>query len=146
MKKLIAFFLFITISVCNLNSQNKIIKGRVLDDNLETLPYVHIFIKDSIEIGKTDFDGFFQIEIPVSDKKLLFRYVGIDPTTVVLAEQCIEVEVILMLTGTHDFISKKRAEKKRKKRFKMLPEIYKQAYETGLFKSEKPCYERYFEP
>ncbi|MFD0975402.1 carboxypeptidase-like regulatory domain-containing protein [Salinimicrobium gaetbulicola] len=145
MKKLLAFLVVLTVSVCNLNSQNKTIKGRVIDDYLETLPYVPIFIKDTLEIGKTDLDGFFQIDIPANENKILFRYVGIDPTTIELVDQCNEIEVIMMLTGTHDFISLKRAEKKREKRYKMLLELHKQAHENGLFKSEKPCYAREFE-
>ena len=146
MKKVASFFLILTVSISILNSQNKIVEGRVLDDNLEILPAVQIFIKDTIEIGKTDFDGFFQIEVPISENKLLFEFVGIDPATINLVENCDEVEVIMMLTGTYDFMSLKRAEKKRKKRFKMLPELHKQAFEIGLFKSEESCYNRDFEP
>ena len=66
--------------------------------------------------------------------------------TVELEEQCDDVEVIMMLTSGSCFSSLKRNEKNRKKRFKRLPELHKQAFDAGIFKSEKPCYERPFEP
>ncbi|TQI71214.1 carboxypeptidase-like protein [Gramella sp. Hel_I_59] len=146
MKKLLALLIISIVSIGHLNSQNKIIKGRVIDNNLETLPGVPIFINDTIKIGKTDLDGFFKIEIPANKNKISFKYVGIDPATIELDDRCEQIEVIMMLTGTHDFESLKRSEKERKKNFKMLPEIHKQAYNKGIFKIEQPCYSREFEP
>ena len=46
MKKLIILFILIVTSMCSLYSQTKTIKGRIIDDNLETLPYVSIVIND----------------------------------------------------------------------------------------------------
>ncbi|MCX2682162.1 carboxypeptidase-like regulatory domain-containing protein [Galbibacter sp. EGI 63066] len=146
-KKLL-FTLVIALSVSNycLYSQNKTIKGRIIDDNLEPLPYVSIRISDTLEIGKTDLNGFFQIDIPVCQKEILFRYVGMDPTTIELVDKCNRVDVVMMLSGTYDFITLKRADRKRKKRYKKLPEIHKQAFEKNIFETEHACYRREFEP
>ena len=115
MKKLL-IIIVISFSMSSLYSQNKTIKGRVISDHLEILIGVAIMINDTIEVGRTDINGFFQIEIPVSERKILFMFVGVDPSTIELANECDEIEVVLMLSSSYDFISLKRAEKKRKKR------------------------------
>lgn len=145
MKKLLILFIVIGISMCNLYSQNKTIKGRVIDDNLETLAYVSIVINDTVEVGRTDLNGFFQIDIPVSVKKILLGSVGLDPAIIELVDKCDEVEVVMMLSGTYDFITLKKVDRLRMKRFKKLPELHKEAFKKGIFKSEYACYNREFE-
>jgi len=146
MKKLLILCLVLSFSTSSLYSQNKTIKGRVIDDNLETLPYVSIAINDTVEIGKTDLNGFFQIDIPISVKKLLFSTVGIDLASIELADKCNEVEVVMMLSGTYDFITLKKVDRLRMKTFKKLPEIHKEAFKKGIFKTDKACYTREFIP
>jgi hypothetical protein len=68
-----------------------------------------------------------------------------DPTTIELVDKCDKIEVVMMYTYTYDFITFKRAERKRKKRYKKLPEIHKQAFEKGIFETECACYNREFE-
>ena len=145
MNKLLMLFIVIGISICSLYSQNKTIKGRVIDDNLETLAYVSIVINDAVEVGRTDLNGFFQIDIPISVKKILFGSVGLDPTTIELVDKCDKIEVVIMLSSTYDFITLKHAERKREKRYKKLPEIHKQAFEKGIFETDNACYIRKFE-
>ena len=60
-------------------------------------------INDTVEVGKTDLNGFFQIDIPVSEKKILFKYVGLEPAIIELVDTCNEVEIVMMLSGTYDF-------------------------------------------
>ena len=146
MKKLLILFIVIGISMCNLYSQNKTIKGRVIADDLETMPLVSIMINDTAEVGKTDLDGFFQIDIPFTEKNILFKSVGLDPTTIELEDKCDEVEVVMMLSGTYDFITLKKVDRLRMKRFMKLPELHKEAFEKGIFKTEYACYIYEFEP
>ena len=146
MKRLLIIFIVLNFSTSGLCSQNKSIKGRVIDNNLETLPYVSIFIKDTVEVGKTDLNGYFQIDIPVCEKKISFEMVGLDKATIEIVDNCDKIEVVMMLSGTYDFISLKRAERKREKRYKRLPEIHKQAFDKGIFETEQACYNREFEP
>ncbi|MCB0456208.1 MAG: hypothetical protein R2776_04505 [Flavobacteriaceae bacterium] len=139
MKKLIIFTL-ISLSTYNLYSQNKTIKGRVIAEDFEILPGVSIITNDTIVVGKTDLNGFFQIDIHASEKKILFFSIGLEQTTIELLDKCDNVEVVMMLDFTYDFITLKTINRKRKKRFKKLPNIYKQAFLRNLFESEYPCY------
>ena len=116
MRKLLILFIVISVSICSVFSQNKTIKGRVISDQFDILPGVFIMINETVEVGKTDLDGFFQIDIPVSEKKILFGSVGLDPTTIELVDKCDKIEVVIMLTGTYDFITLKRAERKKEKK------------------------------
>ena len=70
MKKLVIIFIVLCVSNCSLYSQNKTIKARTINDQFETMSFVSIMINDTIEVGRTDLNGFFQIDIPVSEKQL----------------------------------------------------------------------------
>lgn len=146
MKRLLIICMLISVSAGSLYSQNKTIKGRVIDDNLETQAFVSIVINDTVKVGKTDINGFFQIEIPVSTKKLSFSTVGVELASIELANKCDEVEVVLILRCTCDFMTLKKVDKFRMKKFKKLPELHKEAFEKGLFKTDKACYTRKFIP
>jgi len=127
-------------------AQNKIIKGRAIDDNFETTRGVFIMINDTVKVGETDLNGFFQIEIPTSVKKILFRYIGLEATTIELMDKCDEVDVVMMSSGSYDFISLKKVDRLRMKRFKQLPELHKEAFDKGIFKTDKACYTQEFIP
>ncbi len=146
MKKLIIIFIILSVSTGSLYSQNNTIKGRVISDHFEILIGVIIMINDTVEVGRTDINGFFQVGIPVSAKEILFVFVGVDQATIELVDTCDKIEVVMMCSGTDDFITLKRAERQRKRRFKKLPEIHKQAFENGIFETEYACYNREFEP
>ena len=62
----------------------------------------------------TRLNGFFQIGIPISEKKILFESVGLDPATIELVDKCDEVEVVMMLSSTYDFITLKKADRLRR--------------------------------
>lgn len=146
MKKSLIIFIALCVSTCSLYSQNKAIKGRVISDDLEIVPLASIMINDSVEVGRTDLNGFFQIDIPASMEKILFRDIGFEQVTIEFVDKCDEVEVVMMLSSTYDFITLKKADRLRMKRFKMLPELHKEAFEKGLFKTDKPCYTQKFIP
>jgi len=145
MKKIIIVFIVLSISIFSLYSQNNTIKGRVISEDFETLPEVSIMINDTVEVGRTDINGFFQIDMPISENKLLFEFVGMESTNIELVDKCDKIEVVMMYIYSYDFMTLKRAEKRRKKRYKKLPELHKQAFEKGIFKTEYACYNREFE-
>lgn len=146
MKKLLVTLIVAYAAVCSAYSQSTTIKGRVISNQLEPLIGVLITINDTVEVGKTDIDGFFKIAVPALEKRISFKFVGVDPTTIELADKCDEVEVVMMLRGTHDFVSLKKVDRLRREKFKKLPELHKEAFEKGLFKTEKPCYTQAFIP
>lgn len=128
-------------------SQNRTIKGKVVDNHaFQSLGYVSIVINDTVEVGRTDLGGFFQIEIPVSLKKISFRSVGMESADIELADECDEVEIVMMMRANYDFITLKKVDRLRKKEFKKLPELHKIAFEKGLFKTDKACYSQEFIP
>jgi hypothetical protein len=53
---------------------------------------------------------------------------------------CNNLEVILQLSATYDFMSARKIDKLRKKEFDKLPVLHQSAFEKGIFKSSKPCY------
>jgi hypothetical protein len=118
----------------------------VIFDHFEPVPLALIMINDTVEVGRTDLKGLFQIDIPVSVNKLLFMSVGIEPTVIVLADNCDEVELVMMLSGTYDFITLKKADRLRMKEFKKLPGLHKEAFSKGIFKTDKACYTQEFIP
>lgn len=146
MKKVLIIFILLSVSIFSLYSQNKTIKGRVISEDFDFLTGVSIMINDTVEVGRTDLNGFFQIDIPVSEKKISFVFVGLETTTIELIDKCDKIEVIMMYIYTYDFMTLKRAERKREKRYKKLPEIHKQAFEKGIFKTDKACYTQKFIP
>jgi hypothetical protein len=144
MKKLIIIFIILGVSTNSLYSQNKTIKGRVISEFFDTLSFVSIRINDTIEIGRTDLNSFFQIDIPVSVKKILFGSGGIEPAAIVLADTCDEVEVVMMLSSSYDFKTLRMVDRLRMKRFKKLPALHKQAFVKGFFKTDNACYTQEF--
>ena len=130
--------------MCSTYSQNKTIKGRVISDQLESIPGAIIAINDTLVVGKTDVDGFFQIDIPITVNKIFFKYVGLEPTNIELVDKCDTVEVIMILSGTYDFMTLDKVDKLRWKRFKKLTILHKEAFEKGMFKTEEACYKQEF--
>lgn len=145
MKNLSILLIVIGISICSLYSQTRTIKGRVIADDFEILPQVSIMINDTVEVGRTDANGFFILDIPTSGKKILFMFLGMELTTIELVDKCDKIEVVMMSAIIYDFVSLRRAEMRRKKRYKNIPEIHKQAFNKGIFETESACYHRKFE-
>lgn len=144
MKQLLIPFIVLIVSANSLYSQNKIIKGKVISDDFENVPLASIIINDTIEVGKTELNGFFQINIPISQKKILFKFIGLETTPIELTDTCDKLEVVMLSRATYDFVTPKRVDRLRMKRFKKLPELHKEAFEKGLFKTQKACYTQEF--
>lgn len=146
MKKLLIIYILLSVSNCSLYSQNKTIKGKVIAEDVDTLPYTLIFINDTVKVGRTDLNGFFQLDIPISVKKILFMNVGFEPATIELVDTCNVLEVVMMFSVTYDFITLKKVDRLRMKRYKKIPELHKEAFEKGLFKTDTVCYTQEFIP
>lgn len=107
---------------------------------------VYIQNSDTLLLGKTDMDGGFKISIPQETGKLLFGYVGMEWTEIKLKKYCDTIEVIMLYSGTYDFMSSKKIDRLRKKRFDKLPIAHSEAVRNGLFKNNNICYDRVFKP
>lgn len=145
MKKSILLFSVLTFLSFRLCGQTRTIVGRVYTEDLETLPGVWIQISDTLRIGETDIEGRFKIKISHDTDKLIFRAVGMEATTLQIDNSCDTIEVLMMYHGTYDFISPKKIDRLRLRRFKKLPKLHLQLYEKGDFSTKTTCYSQIFE-
>jgi CarboxypepD_reg-like domain len=142
-------FIFITTLLLfdtNLCGQTRTIHGRVISQDLEPLPYVHIQNKDTILFGKTDLNGRFKIDVPQQTQSLFLTWVGFERKNIKLNSDCDTLEIIMLNASTYDFMSPKKIDRLRLKQFKKLPELHLQAYDKGLFSKETTCFSNEFEP
>ena len=128
----------------DIQGQTRIFQGIVITEDLEYLPYVDIKINDAKTVGKTDTSGRFRVEVPEKTEKAIFSFVGFEPAIINLKNSCDTLEIIMMYSGTYDFISPKKVNKLMLKRFKRLPELHLLAFGKGIFVTKSACYEQDF--
>jgi hypothetical protein len=139
--------IFITLFFCFYSTfGQRNLSGRVIDEYLESAIGITIFDKDTIEIGKSDLNGYFKIELPQKTDKLIFAEVGYEWKNIYVPKNCNNLEIVILLSGTYDFMSSNKIDRIRKKRFDQITELHLQAYKKGIFKTEKPCFKQEFEP
>ncbi|TKG90718.1 hypothetical protein EYV94_22905 [Puteibacter caeruleilacunae] len=144
--KVLLSLLIVILSTSILSGQEtKIITGRIISEDIEPIPKAIIHNMDTIALGSTGVDGYFKIEVPAETKELLLGFIGMEWISVKIREDCQNLEIIMMVDVIYDFISIKRINKKRYKRFKGLAKRHLQAYERGIFKSRTPCISYVFE-
>ena len=132
-------------SVNSIYSQNRVFQGKVIDEyDFEPLPYADIIINDSIKVGRTGLDGCFQFETSLPVNKLSFRYVGFENAELRLSENCNLIELIMIDWPHRCFMSLRKINKDRRKHYKNLPKLHKEAYEKGIFQSPEACYTQEF--
>ena len=140
---ILSFIFFIQLSF----SQSTIsIKGKVVDESITPLPGVSIVVDEKV-VATTDFDGKFQIEINRDIKTVVFRFVGMETLTVLLKENCTNLELVLLNDGGCFLgASLQKVNRIRKRKFNNREKYHKMAYDKGLFSTETFCGEAHFEP
>ena len=128
----------------NLNGQIRDIQGLIISEDFEELPNVRIQNIDTLLLGETDLNGHFKIEIPQKTDKLLLSFIGMEWTTIELTEDCDKIEIIMMYDAIYDFMSLRKVDRLRLKRFNKLPELHKIAYKKGIFLTEIQSYKQDF--
>lgn len=144
MRITLTIIFLISVVTGNLFCQTRTISGLILSEDFEELPAVGIHQIDTTLIGKTDINGRFSIEIPSDTDSLILTFIGFEWTTIYLQADCDTFEVVMMYDVIYDFISARKIDRLRKKRFEKLPFIHQQAYEKGIFKTDTPCYSQVF--
>ncbi|MEP6466003.1 MAG: hypothetical protein ABJB05_06840 [Parafilimonas sp.] len=124
--------------------QVKIITGKVIDEYFDAVPYAQIQNSDSVSLAATDINGQFSISVPIETKSLLIVSISCEPTTVHLTDSCNQIDLIIMRFASYDYISLKKVDKLRMKRFKRLPKLHLAAYKKGIFKTSAACYTQDF--
>ena len=140
---LIATILFLTFDT---TAQIRIIIGKVIDKFLNPISQAYIQNSHTILLGKTDINGQFRISIPIETKLLIIAGVGFESASINLTDSCNQFDIVLLLSGTYDFISLKKVDKLRMKQYKKLPELHFAAYQKGIFGSDSACYTQNFIP
>jgi hypothetical protein len=141
---------FITACCLTANGQTKTLRGKVLlsepsyekgvDSEFLLAPDAKIFSEDTFELGTSNKQGIFEIEVPENTSKIYVAWVAYDWETIELSDNCEQLEIVLIPAVIYDFVSLKRANKLNEKhRNKWLPELYQQAFEQGYITSENPC-------
>lgn len=138
---LLCVFLF---SSSGIYGQTRVVYGKILDDYLEIVGFARIQSSDSTILTKTDLQGKFKIEIPLEETKLIISGLGYEWATIELPKDCENLEIILLLSGIYDFMSFRKINRLRKKRFKELTYIRSEAYNKGIFSNMEPCYKQEF--
>ena len=128
----------------NLNGQTRIVTGRVLSEELEPLPMLKIKNSDSVLLGKTDFNGHFNIILSREDETLLFDYLGMEHAEIKLNSACDTVELIIMNYVLYHGITSRKIDRLRKKRFDNILNLHSDAVKNGLFEKKYICYRRDF--
>ena len=131
---------------CNLSGQTRTIKGKVISEDFDSLAMVHIQTTDRTIIGKTDFNGQFEINLPIDTAILQFEFTGMEQTEIFLDKNCETVEIIMLNYAIYDYTSSSKIDRLRKKDFKNLKSKHAEAVKKGMFKSNTLCYQRYFVP
>lgn len=128
------------LSVTLVAGQTRNLTGKIISYDFEPCIQTKIFNVDTVEIGKTDLTGSFNIAVPSDTKTIIIADVGMEWKRLDLTDTCNNLEVILLPSWTYDFKTPSKVERLRKKEFDKLPTLHKSAFLKGLFKSEKPCY------
>jgi hypothetical protein len=131
---------------CYSYGQIKAITGRVIDEfELSPIPGVKILGGDSVVLATTDLQGNFEAKIQPGDDKLRFLFIGMEGTSIKIPASCNKLEIIMMTDVTYDYITIKKINRKRCKRFKELPTKHNEAFRKGIFTSTSHCFEYIYE-
>jgi len=141
MKKLKTIIIVLLILILQKSfGQENIITGKVVDSQLNEIPMAIILCGSKI-IDTTDFNGNFKFKLTSEIKNITIRFIGFESETINIKENCNIIEVVLLESGTYDFVTLKAAERKRnRRRNKLLPKLYAEAYERKIFTNKKPCW------
>lgn len=143
--KILITILMLASLLC-VKAQGFTLKGRIISENIDVIPEVRISNHNNELLCITDIEGRFEISIPNEVSKLNISFIGMEPTIIELSNNCDFLEVVMMIEANYDFMSLKKVDRLRMKRFKKLPERHKEAFEKGLFKTDKACYTQKFMP
>ena len=121
--------------------QERVITGKIIGQDLTEFPGVVIVNGDTDKVlDTTDLNGGFEFRYSENIRKIKLNFVMTQEEEIMLSENCNHIEKILLEEWIYDFVSLKRAERKKKRdRKRILPKLYAKAYESGIFKNKKSC-------
>jgi hypothetical protein len=136
-----AFILFsILLFGSNVIGQTRTLTGKIIDQEFYPVYQVMVFNVDTVLLTTSDKNGNFSISVPLDTKSLIVASLAMEWKNLDITDACTNLEIILLPSGTYDFMTANKVDRLRKKQFDKLPTLHKSAFEKGLFKTEKPCY------
>ena len=115
------------------------ITGKLVNDQF--YPVVGAWINDiDTTILTTEANGNFKANIPANSNSLIITGVGYESKLIHLANNCHHLEIILLNSGSYDYRSALKVDRRRKRHFDSLPELHRTAFSKGIFNVMIPCY------
>jgi hypothetical protein len=134
--KVFLIFFFNFLSFVTL-AQNQLLNGKVIGQELIPLPAIQIFDEQGVLLGKTDFEGRFQINLPSNITKISFQGIGYQTEIINITKDCSYIQLVFLQQWIYDFVSEQKAKRKlRKDRKKQLPLLYDKAFTQGIFQKK----------
>jgi iron complex outermembrane receptor protein len=130
---IIAFLL-----VGNIYAQNRILSGKIVDENFEPIPFVSIKTIQNENNFVADKLGNFEIEIAESEKEIEVNYVGLLTEKVNIENKCY-LNIIMLRNYIIEFETIQEEAKFYKKLRRKTERKYKQAIKNGILKKEENC-------
>ena len=135
---IVRILLFLTFQI--FFGQERIITGKVIGQDLIEFPAVVIMTTEKEAIDTTDFNGNFEFKYSTNIKRIKLIFPMTQEEEIEITENCNRIEVILLDEWIYDYVSLKRAERKKQRdRKRILPELYIKAYENGIFINKNSC-------
>jgi hypothetical protein len=136
-----AIFLLLTLPlVTTVTGQTRTLIGKIIDEQYRPVYQTKIFTVDTVLMTTSDEEGKFNVSVPANTKSLIIASIGMEWKSIDLANNCNNLEIVLMPVGTYDFVSAGKVDRFRKKQFDKLPAIHQSAFEKSVFTTGKPCY------
>lgn len=122
----------------NVFSQNRILKGQIIDEKFEPIEFVTIKTLQNGNVFITDKFGKFEFEIDESETKIQVNYVGLHSEIVNIHNKCF-INIVMMREHIIEFETiQEETEFYKKLKRKMMPK-YKEALRNGKISKEENC-------
>lgn len=89
-------------------------------------------------------NGEFFISFPPDADTLTLGTVGFEVMRIKVPANCDRLEIILMGNSTYDFMSREEINWDRKRRYKKISVMHKEACAKEIFTSDAPCFKYVF--
>lgn len=144
LKKIKSFILiFFLLGFSTIYSQRNL-QGKIVDESLTAFPGGSIYDTDFNLLGQADFDGIFEISIPIHIEELIITSIGYENSKITLIKDCDYIEFIMLEDGVYHY-SARRVDKERRKRFDNIKYLHTLALKKDIFMNESLCYIQEFE-
>lgn len=122
------------------SGQTRTVTGKVIGEYEDVpMPGVTIQNLDTVNVGTTDLEGKFKLDIPTGTTGLMFIFLGAERTSVTFPPDCDYLEIIIMTDVIYDYVTAATINRRRQKRFKKIKERHLEAFEKGIFTTKEPC-------